>query len=113
MLLLRNARADLIVHLDAYAADFEWYCFCMACGHAPSRGHESLQSLYLAQARHQGARMAELYPLVCAHWDAVNAARDLAECRHERDREALQRALREAKARHRSVAQKLRAAWQG
>lgn len=110
--LLRAPRTTLLALLDAYATDFEWYCFCLACGHSPARQHDTLQALYQAQARWQGGRMGELYPLVCAHWDAVNLAHQMAGATFDPQRRSLQRSLREAKARHRGVVQALRGAWQ-
>ena len=66
--LLQAPRTELTTLLDAYARDFEWYAFCLVCGHVPERGQQALQALYQAQARWRGSRMQELYPLVCAHW---------------------------------------------
>lgn len=110
--LLQAPRASLLSLLDAYATDFEWYCFCLACGHAPARHHDTLQALYQAQARWRGRRMGELYPLVCAHWDAVKLAQQVAGATYDPQRRSLQLRLREAKARHRGVVQGLRGAWQ-
>jgi hypothetical protein len=110
--LLHAPRTELMGLLDAYATEFEWHCFCLACGHAPPRGHDALQSLYQAQARWRGSRMGELYPLVCAHWDVVNLANELSQVRTEVQRVPVQQSLREAKARHRGVVQGLRAGWQ-
>ena len=110
--LLQAPRASLLALLEAYATDFEWYCFCLACGHSPGRSQETLQALYQAQARWRGRRMGELYPLVCAHWDAVNLAQQLAATGPEPQRRDVQQALREAKARHRAAVQQLQAAWQ-
>ncbi|TFZ07865.1 hypothetical protein [Ramlibacter humi] len=99
--------------LEVYAAEFDWYCFCLVCGHAPGRGQDTLQSLYQAQARRRGNRMRELYPLVCAHWDAVNLANQMAQARDDWTRARLHSRLREAKVRHRTVVQSLRGAWAG
>ena len=109
--LLHAPRAELVALLDSYANDFEWYCFCLACGHAPARGHDTLQALYQAQARWRGSRMGELYPLVCAHWDVLSFVHRMAESGDEPQRLASQQQLREAKARHRGVVQALRGAW--
>jgi hypothetical protein len=106
-----QTRNEQLTLLDLYAADFDWYCFCIACGHAPRRGSDALQALYQSQAWHRGSRMRELYPLVCAHWDAVNLAHQLARANDDFARQRLQRALREAKARHRGVMDGLRAVW--
>lgn len=110
--LIHPPPARLLALLDHYASDFEWYCFCLACGHAPARGHDTLQALYQGQARWRGNRMGELYPLVCAHWDVLNLVHQMAAARTDPQRQALQLQLREAKARQRGVVQALRSAWQ-
>jgi len=110
-LLLQASRAELTTLLDAYARDFEWYAFCLVCGHTPERGQESLQALYQGQARWRGSRMQELYPLVCAHWDVVHLAHQMADARSELQRQPLDLLLRNAKVRHRAAMRALRESW--
>jgi hypothetical protein len=110
-ILLQAPRAELTSLLDAYAREFEWYAFCLVCSHMPERGQESLQALYQAQARWRGSRMQELYPLVCAHWDVVHLAHQMADARSELQRKPLELMLRNAKVRHRAAMRALRETW--
>lgn len=110
--LLHAPRTELASLLDDYASDFEWYSFCLVCGHSPPRGQDRLQSLYQSQARWRGSRMQELYPLVCAHWDVVNLAHDLSQTRNQLERKPLEGLLRRAQAHHRQQVQALRALWE-
>lgn len=110
-ILLHAPRAELAALLDAYAREFDWYSFCLVCGHAPARGQDTLQALYQAQARWRGSRMQELYPLVCAHWDVVHLAHQMADARCEMQRKPLEPILRDAKRRHRAAVRTLRKAW--
>lgn len=110
-ILLQAPRAELKTLLDVYAREFEWYAFCLVCGHVPERGQQSLQALYQAQARWRGSRMQELYPLVCAHWDVVHLAHQMADARSELQRKPLDLMLRNAKVRHRAAMQALRETW--
>jgi len=112
MLKLRDRLAGLCRALEAYERDFEWFCFCLACGHVPAGGYLRLQELYLAHASSLRPG-SEIFPLVCAHWDAVNAAHEMAAARNPGYRLPAQDKLREAKARHREAARALRAAWAG
>src|SRR5688500_12923316 len=106
-ILLQAPRAQHAALLDAYADDFDWYSFCLAFGHAPANTDDTLQALYQLQARWRGHRMQELFPLVCAHWDVVNLAREMARCHGEPERRPLERLLRHAKAHHRKVVRDL------
>ncbi|TFZ06329.1 hypothetical protein EZ313_06695 [Ramlibacter henchirensis] len=110
--LLHAPLTELESLLDAYADGFEWYCFCLVCGHQQPAGHDTLQELYQSQARWRGGRMRELYPLVCAHWDVVNLAHEIADAKTEVERKPLLALLRQAKARHRRAVQALRATWE-
>lgn len=103
--------ADFDTLLGDYARDFDWYCFCLSCGHVPARGDDPLQSIYQAQARWRGHRMQELYPLVCAHWDVVNLATRLSASPTEPQQRPLLGLMRAAKARHRAALQVLRQSW--
>jgi hypothetical protein len=103
--------AELETLLDDYAREFEWYSFCLMCGHAPAGGQDTLQALYQAQARWRGSRMQELFPLVCAHWDVVHLAHQMADARFEAQRRALEPILRHAKAHHRDAVRSLREVW--
>jgi hypothetical protein len=108
---LQNPPTEFATLLEDYVQDFEWHCFCLACGHSPTREDDPLQALYEAQARWRGHRMQELYPLVCAHWDVVNLAAQIADAQSETQWLALDRLLREAKSRHRAAAGTLRRTW--
>ena len=110
-ILLQAPRAEFATLLDAYVREFEWYAFCLVCGHVPARGQDSLQALYQAQARWRGSHMQELYPLVCAHWDVVHLAHQMADARSEAQRRPLEVFLRNAKVRHRAAARALRETW--
>ena len=110
-ILLQAPRQELATLLDAYARGFEWYAFCLVCGHTPQRGQDSLQALYQAQARWRGSRMQELYPLVCAHWDVVHLAHQMADARSDLQRGPLELKLRDAKVRHRAAMRALRDTW--
>ena len=112
-ILLHAPRAELESLLDRYAREFEWYSFCLMCGHVPACGQDALQALYQAQARWRGSRMQELYPLVCAHWDVVHLAHQLADARSELQRKPLEAVLRRAKAHHREAMRALRDTWAG
>lgn len=109
--LLQAPRTEHAALLDAYAREFDWYAFCLVCGHLPARGQDALQALYQAQARWRGSRMQELYPLVCAHWDVVQLAHRVAQARGEPQRKPLVVLLRRAKAQHRDALRDLREAW--
>lgn len=106
---LQDHRTALIATLDAYQREVEWSCACLACGHAPAGGHQALQALY----REHADRRAEpgLYPLVCAHWETLNAAYALAGTHRADQRHAATQRLREARAWHRIQVQALRQAW--
>jgi hypothetical protein len=110
-ILLHAPLAQHAALLDAYADEFDWYCFCLVCGHLPAGSDDTLQALYQLQARWRGNRMQELFPLVCAHWDVVNLAREMARTHTEPERRPLERLLRLAKAHHRKVVRDLRATW--
>jgi len=110
MTLLRDRLADLRRALDAYERDFEWFCFCQACGHVPRGAYLGLQQLYLAHTA-MGGPGHELYRLVSAHWDARNAACAMAGARNPGHRLPAQKRLREAQAEHRAAVRALREAW--
>lgn len=106
---LHDHRAALIATLDAYQRDIEWSCACLACGHAPAGGHQALQAVYREHANGRARR--DLYPLVAAHWETMNAAYDLAGTHRPDQRHAAQQRLKEARAWHRIQVQALRLAW--
>ena len=102
--------SDLLAMLDEYGGEFDWFCFCLSIGHTPARGHEQLQRLYLRHAR-TSRPGGELYPLVTAHWDCVNAAYELAAARNPNYRLPAQQRLRQAKLQHRNAVRALKQAW--
>lgn len=107
---VRERHPELQASLDDYERAFQWLCFSIACGHAPSGGHEPLQRLYVQHANSMRPD-GELYPLVSAHWECVIAAYDLAAARNPGWRVAAQQRLRDGKAQHREAVGQLRQAW--
>lgn len=107
---LQDQLAHLRSTLDAYETGFDWFCFCLSFGHPRAEGHHLLQRLYQEHGD-AGRSRAELYALVGAHWEAVNAAHDLAATRDAGRRFPAQQRLREARAVHRGAVRGLREAW--
>ncbi len=102
----------LTAMLGEYARDFDWFCFCLSIGHSPAGGHQLLQRLYLRHAR-TGRPGSEIYPLVTAHWDCVNAAYELAAARNPNYRLPAQQRVRQARLLHRRAVRALQQAWTG
>jgi hypothetical protein len=107
---LQEHLSDLRSALDAYECGFDWSCFCLSFGHPRADGHHLLQQLYQRHSDSARAR-SELYALVGAHWEAVNAAHELAATREPGGRPAAQQRLRQARAQHRQAVRALRQAW--